>query len=181
MPTSSDWKRLILENQAIAGEIADAAILLGCVNPLVDDDVEAPLDMAAFNASASKSIALLHSSESPLTKNIEKRVADFRGPAVRTLAREVGLGAAPELLISVLGGMVTIPKKLLPLLAGKFEVSSAALKTFLLESWERQTVPSYKATQGKPETIAEPMDWADAVRAAQLPAQTTKDLIDLDS
>lgn len=180
-PSTEQWKRLIEQHNEFAGEIADAALLRAHVNHLVDEDVEAPLNVDAFNASVSNAINLVHKTPSPIASHIEQRVAEVRGPAVRKLAAELGLGAVPALLNSVLAGTVTAPKKLLEPLADKFETNVAALLGFLVSSFHRQAVPAFKAKQGKPEVAVEQTAWADAVRASQLSPEQTKALLELDA
>lgn len=179
--SKEQWMRLIEQNKEIAGEIADAALLRTGVKHLAEADVEAPLNIEAFSASVSNAINLVHTRPSPIATHIERRVAEVRGPAVKKLAAELGLGAAPALLSSVLAGTVKVPRKLLEPLARKFETSVAALQDYLLFSFQRQAVPAFKAEQGKPEIAIEPTAWAEAVRASQLAPEQTKELLELDA
>lgn len=180
-PSTEHWKRLIEQHNELACEIADAALLRSRVNHLVDEDVEAPLNVDAFTASVSNAINVVHKTPSPIASHIEQRIAEVRGPAVRKLAAELGLGAAPALLNSVLAGTVTAPSKVLQPLADKFETSVAALLGFLVSSFNRQAVPAFKAKQGKPGVAVEQTAWADAVLASQLSPEQTKELLELDA
>lgn len=180
-PSKEQWKTLIKEHKEFAGEIADAALLRTGVKHLVEEDVEMPLNVEALNASVSNAVNLVHKTPGPIELHVERRVAEVRGPAVRKLAAELGLGASPALLSSVLAGTVKVPPKLLELLAKKFEISVVALQGFLLSSFHRQAVPAFKAEQGKPQFAVEPTAWADAVRASQLSPEQTKELLELDA
>lgn len=180
-PSKEQWKRLIEEHKELAGNIADAALLHARVRHLSEEDVGAPLNTEAFNASVSNAISLVYKTPSPIAAYIEQRVAEVRGPAIRKLAAELGLGAAPALLSSVLAGTVKAPKRLLDRLAGMFETTTVALQDFLFNSFQRQRIPAFKAEEGKPEIAIEPTPWADAVRASQLSPEQTEKLLELDA
>lgn len=180
-PSKEQWKRLFEQHMEFAGDIADAALLRARIKHLAEEDVEAPLNAEAFNTSVSNAINLVHKTPSPIAVHIEQRVEELRGPAVKKLAAELGLGAAPALLSSVLAGTVKAPKKLLESLARKFDTTAAALQGFLFSSFQQQGVPAFKAEQGKPEVAIEPTPWADAVRASQLSPEQTKELLELDA
>lgn len=180
-PSKEQWKRLIEQNKEFAGEIADAALIHAGVKHLAMADVEEPLNIDAFSTSVSNAINSVHNTPSPLAMHIERRVEEVRGPGVKKLAAELGLGAAPALLSSVLAGTVKAPRKLLDLLANKFETSVVVLQDYLLSSFHQQGVPAFKAAQGKPEIAMEPIAWGDAVRASQLSLEQTKELLELDA
>lgn len=179
-PSTEQWKRLIEEHKELAGYVADAALLHAQEKHLTEEDVEAPLEAEAFNASISCAINLVYKMPSPIAMHIEQRIAELRGPAVKKLAVELGLGAAPALLSSVLAGTVKAPTKLLENLARKFETTTVALQDFLFTSFQRQAIPAFKAEHGKPEVAVEPTLWADAVHASRLSPELTKELLELD-
>ena len=180
-PSKEQWKRLIEQHKEFAREIADAGLLRARVKHLAEEDVEAHLNVEAFNASVSGAINLVHKTPSPIAMHIEMRVAEIRGPVVKRLATELGLGAEPALLSSVLAGTVKAPRMLLERLAERFETNAAALQGFLLSSFYRQGFPAFKVKRGKPEVALEPTPWADAVRASQLSPEQTKELLELDA
>jgi hypothetical protein len=179
-PSLEQWKQVIEQHKHIAGEIADAALLRSRVSHLTDEDIEAPLNVDAFKASVSKAINLVYKTPSPIAMHLEQRVSEMRGPAVKPIAVELGLAAAPALLASVLAGTVQAPKKVLASLAKKFEISTVVLHEFFLSCLTRQEVPAFKAELGKPEIAVVQIAWADAVRASQLSEQETQKLLELD-
>jgi hypothetical protein len=180
-PTTEQWKQLIQEHKEFAGEIADAAIFSAGATHLTEFDEEAPLNVEAYNATVSDAINLVHKTPSPTEAHIERQVEEVRGRAIRSLAADCGLAAAPALLSSVLAGSVVAPRQLVRFLSQRFGASGPAILGYLQSSFFRQCVPSYKAENGKPEVAIHQMPWADAVRASQLSAEETQKLLDLDA
>lgn len=113
--------------------------------------------------------------------DIEQRVAVYRGPAVRKLAPKVGVGAyAAALLSGVLAGSIRAPKKLLGRLAEVLEASEQALTAFFEGTFAGRRVPAFKAEKGKPQVSAAATSWEEAVKSLKLPADQTKELLQLD-
>lgn len=111
---------------------------------------------------------------------LEAKVASCKGPAIRSLLMQVGLGSyAVSLLSGVLAGHVRAPKALLKRLANIFEASETLLATLFRRSFESRLVPSFKAENGKPEVSKRATPWETAVKSLKLPPDQTKELLDL--
>lgn len=112
---------------------------------------------------------------------LEQKVAAFRGAAVRKLAPQIGLGTQAALLSGVLAGSIRAPKKVLRHLSELFEATELALTEFFKRSFESRAVPAFKAEKGKPQVYPSPTSWEDAVKSLNLPADQTKELLQLDA
>ncbi len=110
---------------------------------------------------------------------LEQKVAAFRGAAVRKLAPQVGLGTQAALLSGVLAGSIRAPKKVLRHLSELFEATELALTEFFKRSFESRAVPAFKAEKGKPQVYPSPTSWEDAVKSLNLPADQTRELLQL--
>lgn len=179
-PTAADWKLLIDQHPELAGEIADVAILRGGAQPMGEPSADAPLNRALFDAMVSQAMSLLYETPSPQLVELEKAVAAVRGPGVRKLAQEVGVGPHVALLNSVLAGSVEVPRKLLARLADKFQVSSLALVEYFRRSFAVSSVPAFKVEEGKPGVTLEPKKWREAVQSLRLSEAETARLLELD-
>lgn len=179
-PTTDDWKQLIAEYPEYAGEIADAALLRQCTRHLEENDVSGPLKKAAYEATVSQAVNLLHTIPSAELSRLETKVAAVRGAAVRKLATEVGLGSNAALLSGVLAGTIVVPSELLERLTAVFNTSVFALTEFLRRSSESSEVPAFKVEQGKPQVAAKPTPWVDAVQSLNLSEEQAKELLSLE-
>lgn len=111
---------------------------------------------------------------------IEQKISAFRGPAVRTLAPQVGLGSYAHLLSGVLAGSIRAPRRVLAKLSEVLQESELALSEFFKSSFVGRRVPAFKAENGKPQVFTVTTSWEDAVRSLNLPADQTKTLLQLD-
>lgn len=113
---------------------------------------------------------------------VEQRVEEYQGPAIRTLVVQLGVDAqATPLLSGILVGTYRAPKALLPKLSKIFETTESTLKEFFRLSFERRAVPAFKAQHGKPQVHSEPIPWEDAVKSLKLSSEKAKNLLDLDA
>lgn len=111
---------------------------------------------------------------------LEAKVANCKGPAIRPLLAQVGLGPyAASLLSGVLAGHIRAPKILLKRLANVFEAPETLLRTLFRRSFESRLVPSYKSENGKPEVSSVATSWDAAVKSLNLQSDQTKELLDL--
>jgi len=112
---------------------------------------------------------------------LERKVAAYRGAAVRKLASQVGLGTQAALLSGILAGTIRAPKKVLGRLSEVLEAPQLALTEFFRRSFESRAVPAFKAENGKPQVARSATSWEDAVNSLNLPAEQAKELLQLDA
>jgi hypothetical protein len=177
-PDPDDWNALIVAHPEFAAEIADAAFLAQASEALEESDVEAPLDHEVFDSGVSQAINLLYELPSAALSQTQEKIARAKGTAVRTLAREMGLGSAAALLSGVLVGSIEAPAKLLRLLAGKWSSTELVLAECFRRSSSGAAVPAYKAEKGKPGLAMQPTPWAEAVRSLNLSEHETQRLLE---
>lgn len=111
---------------------------------------------------------------------IEQKVAPIRGAAVRKLAPQVGLRDHAALLSGILAGTITAPKKVLGRLSEILEAPQLVLTEFFKRSFASRAVPAFKAENVKPQVAHSPTSWEDAVKSSNVPANQTKELLQLD-
>ena len=111
---------------------------------------------------------------------IDKKIATYRGPAVRRLAPQVGLGTHAQLLSGVLAGSIRAPRQVMAKLSEVLQESELALSGFFNSSFAVRVLPAFKADNGKPQVSTAPTSWEDAVRSLNLPAEQAKALLQLD-
>ena len=111
---------------------------------------------------------------------VEEKVAAYRGPAIRELARQIGLGAYPALLSGVLAGSIRAPSKLLGRLSNLLGAPERALTGFFTRCFTSRLVPAFKAENGKPQVSALATSWEEAVRSLNLSQDKTTELLQLD-
>jgi hypothetical protein len=112
--------------------------------------------------------------------SLEAKVANCKGPAIRSLLAQVGLGSyAASLLSGVLAGHIRAPKSILKRLANVFEAPETLLITLFRRSFESRVIPSFKAENGKPEVSKFATSWDVAVKSLHLPEDQTKELLDI--
>lgn len=111
---------------------------------------------------------------------LEEKVASYKGPAIRPLLAQLGIGSyASPLLSGVLVGNIRAPKSLLRKLANFFEAQESLLTTLFRRSFENRTVPAFKSENGKPEVCKVATPWKMAVKSLNLSPEQTKALLDL--
>lgn len=111
---------------------------------------------------------------------IDKKIETYRGPRVRTLAPQVGLGTHVQLLSGILAGSIRAPRQVLAKLGEVLQESERALSEFFKSSFAVRLVPAFKADNGKPQVSTVPTAWKDAVQSLNLPAEQVKALLQLD-
>lgn len=178
-PSTNDWSELIRQHPEYAGELADIAMLRAGAQAMEEPTPEMPLNQVAFDATVSQAINLVYQTPSAPLSDLEQRVESVRGPAVRQLAQDVGLGPHVALVSGVLAGSIAAPRKLLERLAQRLDASALALAEVLRRSFMASAVPAHKAQAGKPEVSLTPTPWEDAVRAMNLSSDDTEQLLEL--
>jgi hypothetical protein len=104
-------------------------------------------------------------------------VTGVRGPKVRRLAVDIGIGNYAMLVSGILAGTIETPSKLLDAISRNLDVSRVALKQVLCESFEESEVPAFKSEEGKPQVLLEAQKWEDAVRSLVLTDDETARLM----
>ncbi len=179
-PSQDDWKELIARYPEHAGEIADTALLYVGRTQLTEDDVMSDLDRDAFDTTLSDAINLVYATVNDRIDSLATKVSNVRGPALRDLAREVGLGPHVALLSSVLAGTVQAPIRLVERLTKVFKVSAFELAELFTQCFERRSLPAFKAGVDKPHVDLAVTSWSEAVRRLNLPSEQAEELLKLD-
>lgn len=96
-------------------------------------------------------------------------IAEVVGPRATELADYLGLHGKRRLVNEVLGGLVRAPGALLGKIAEYFAVSREAVAQAVGLNFRQMPTPSYKAPNGQPRMLTEPVPWEDAVKALRLP------------
>ncbi len=104
-------------------------------------------------------------------------IAGVKGPKVRRLAVDVGIGNYAMLVSGMLAGTIETPPKLLDAISTNLDVSRVALRQVLSESFEESAVPAFKSEEGKPHVHLEPQKWEDAIRSLALSDDETNRLL----
>lgn len=111
---------------------------------------------------------------------IERKIANIKGAAVRKFAPQVGMDKAIPVLTGVLTGSIASPKALIVRISALLSISESALESFLRDSFTNRAVPAFKAENNKPQMYATPTPWATAVRSLDLPDEVMNDLLSMD-
>jgi hypothetical protein len=177
VPSANDWKHLIDEHPKFAGAIADAALVRqGRIN--LDEKGAIESDGSdLFNATISQVINLVYNIPSPLLEEAKSRVEAVKGPAVKRVAQDIGLGPYPALLNGVLVGRTTAPKRILKALEAVLQVPVSALVALFGQTFLETEMPAYKASGVKPKVPLRPASWEDAVKSLNLPEGETTRLL----
>ena len=96
-------------------------------------------------------------------------IAGIVGPQAGELADHLGLHGKRRLVNEVLGGIVRAPGLLIDRIAEYFKVPRAALTQAMSNNFKQMPSPSYKAPNGQPRVLTEPVSWEEAVKALKLP------------
>lgn len=179
-PVTADWKRLIDENPEFASDIAQAAMEGRGVHANVESDALSADEQAVYDRTISKVLNLVHSGTSAVLDEAQAKIQAVKGPAVREVAKELGLGVQVALMNRVLAGRTRAPRRVAQGIAKKFDIALPVLGQVLARNFARAEVPAYKATDGKPQVAAEPQSWADAVAELQLSKVEAEALLALD-
>lgn len=180
-PSREDWMTLIGANPGLAPDLLDIAMLWSGGPDLGEAPLEAPVDQAVFASKLSTAINLMYKTPSPLLKEIESKALVVKGPRIRKLANELGLGDHVELLNGIMAGRIRAPVKLLDSLAEWFNSTVFAISAFFSYSFHHACAPSFKAENGKPAITIEPISWSDAVVSLHLSPEEEKRLLALEN
>ena len=91
------------------------------------------------------------------------------GPQAGELADYLGLHGKRRLINEVLGGIVQAPGLLIGKIAEYLKVQKAALSQAMTTNFKEMPRPSYKAPNGQPRVLTEPVSWEEAVKSLKLP------------
>jgi hypothetical protein len=105
-------------------------------------------------------------------------VGQYKGPAARRLADDIGLGKRGPLLSGVLSGRTEAPRAVLRALSLKLKVSIPLLKQVFNDSFLATPVPAFKAEDGKPQVRLTKQSWEDAVKSLSLTDEDTSALLE---
>jgi hypothetical protein len=178
-PVADDWRRLINRYPQHANQIADAALFRWGSDDVHGEEGDlSPTGQSAFDNTISKVLNAVHQTPSPLLTTASERVDSIRGPAVKKLAIELGIGPYGSLLSGVIVGRTVAPRRVLNALANKLQVSAESLAELFRRSFAASTVPAFKATENKPQVATQPATWEEAVRALQLDPKETARLLE---
>ena len=179
-PGEKEWMTLIEANPDFALDIVDAALLERGTRHVDESAVNEAFDQAAFEATVSWAINLVHKTPSPTLQAVEAKISSVKGPKTLALAETLGIGPRRELLSGVLAGRIQAPEKLLCMLATMFDSTVIVLAEHLRRSFFAAPAPSFKAEHGKPGIAARPIPWRDAVLSLELPSEETLRLLDFE-
>lgn len=175
-PSTADWKQLIEQHPALAGDIADAALLMSSIEPLVEEDARAQVSPELLHRTVSKALNLVHSTPSPVVVDAQRKISAVQGPAIRKLCASLGI-AQVQLISNVLVGAVLAPPRLMKRLSELLNAPASALREAFLQRFAAEHVPAFKAEAGKPSVQIRPVSWEEAVRKANLPDADTQKLL----
>lgn len=95
-------------------------------------------------------------------------IAGFLGPKANELANHLGLPGKRRLVNEVLVGIVRAPGVLMRNVAEYFQVSPEAMNEAVSLNFRQLAAPSFKAPNGQPRVLTEPVSWEEAVKALKL-------------
>jgi hypothetical protein len=177
-PTVADWKLLIKAHPSLAGEIADFAIWIGETDRTEEQVLDAPVDEVLANATKSSLLSALDANTAPV-EQAKAALRTCKGPAARTVAREIGLGERVDLLDQVVSGEARAPYVLVKRLARKFELQLAAVAGLFAVNFQNRPLPAFKA-DGKPQLGEQPISWHQAVAASGAMGDEARRLLQLE-
>jgi hypothetical protein len=176
-PTTADWKILIDAHPGFASDIANAALLYTDVEDLESEARARPLNQAAFDKTISLVLNRVYETPSPLIKEAKARVDAIKGPAVKSIAVELGIGPYPSLLNGILVGRTSGPRHVMRALSDKWNIAISTLSELFNITFQNSEVA---ATERKPQLSLRPASWEEAVRALNLSPEETNRLLKLD-
>lgn len=106
-------------------------------------------------------------------------MAQFVGPKASELAVALGLPGKRKLVNELVCGIVRAPSVLLDRAAEFFKVSQQAIAQAASLNFRQLPAPSFKAPNGRPRILTEPVSWEEAVRALDLPHDEEAQLLAL--
>ncbi|WP_207867173.1 hypothetical protein [Pseudomonas sp. 58(2021)] len=109
----------------------------------------------------------------------QAEIAGLVGPKANELAIHLGLPGKRKLVNEVLVGMVRAPGVLMRNVAEYFQVSPEAVNEAVSLNFRQLAAPSFKASNGQPRVLTEPVSWEEAVKALKLPHDEEAQLLAL--
>ncbi|HGM7892089.1 TPA: hypothetical protein ACKQFW_003488 [Pseudomonas aeruginosa] len=106
-------------------------------------------------------------------------IAGLVGPKANELASHLGLPGKRRLVNEVLVGIVRAPGVLMRNVAEYFQVSPEAMNEAVSLNFRQLAAPSFKAPNGQPRVLTEPVSWEEAVKALHLPHDEEAQLLAL--
>ncbi|WP_057435588.1 hypothetical protein [Pseudomonas syringae group genomosp. 3] len=106
-------------------------------------------------------------------------MAGFVGPKASELAIALGLPGKRKLVNELVWGIVRAPSVLLDRAAEFFKVSQQAIAQAVSLNFRQLPAPSFKAPNGQPKILTEPVSWEEAVRSLNLPDDEEAELLAL--
>ncbi|MGZ8982329.1 MAG: hypothetical protein ACXW11_00065 [Methylotenera sp.] len=175
-PSSDDWKSLISAHPEYAKEIADAAIFQGSFGE-TNESVDIAFDQGAYDATISRVLNLVYQTPSAVILKANQKLESIKGPQIKNISVEIGIGSNPSLLNGILGGRIIAPNNLLASISDYLKLPIAILMQVIQAKFEQSAVPSFKSVERKPELRTKPKDWEEAVRDLKLSAAETARLL----
>lgn len=109
----------------------------------------------------------------------QAEIAGLVGPKANELANHLGLPGKRRLVNEVLVGIVRAPGVLMRNVAEYFQVSPEAMNEAVSLNFRQLAAPSFKAPNGQPRMLTEPVSWEEAVKALHLPHDEEAQLLAL--
>lgn len=106
-------------------------------------------------------------------------IAGLVGPRANELANHLALPGKRRLVNEVLVGIVRAPGVLMRNVAEYFQVSPEAMNEAVSLNFRQLAAPSFKAPNGQPRVLTEPVSWEEAVKALKLPHDEEAQLLAL--
>ena len=177
LPALEQWKEFTLAHPEHAVQIADTSLLLSAA-PSDGDARDDAGDADLFNATRSAMLSAVDSNTAPV-EAVKAALKQCKGPAARSVARQIGLGERVDLFNQMVSGDVSAPYVLVKRLAGKMQVRLAAMAEVFSLNFQNQQVQAFKA-DGKPAIYRQPVSWAQAVKAAGVTGEEATRLLQLE-
>ncbi|PYD03465.1 hypothetical protein DND90_01130 [Pseudomonas syringae pv. maculicola] len=109
----------------------------------------------------------------------QAKIAGLVGPKANELANHLGLPGKRKLVNEVLVGIVRAPGVLMRNVAEYFQVSPEAMNEAVSLNFRQLAAPSFKAPNGQPRVLTEPVSWEEAVKSLHLPHDEEAQLLAL--
>ncbi|WP_156510875.1 hypothetical protein [Pseudomonas sp. p21] len=106
-------------------------------------------------------------------------ISGLVGPKANELANHLGLPGKRRLVNEILVGIVRAPGVLMDDVAEYFQVSREAMNEAVSLNFRQLAAPSFKAPNGQPRVLTEPVSWEEAVKALNLPRDEEAKLLAL--
>ncbi|MEC6746823.1 hypothetical protein [Pseudomonas qingdaonensis] len=104
-------------------------------------------------------------------------VNTYIGVGAGRLGEAIGLGGFRSLVNQILGGIVRAPGSLLTRIAGELKLSVSDMSAAMALNFELAPQKSFKAPNGSPRELTEPVSWTEAVKALRLSEEEERRLL----